>query len=135
MKPSGPVLFYDGQCGLCSRAVRFVLRWENKTGETLKFAPLEGELARAVLNESLHQPPFETLVVWDGQTHWVEAAACRRVVKTLIIPMRTLLSCVLIPFLDPLTNRMYRFLSRNRFKLKLGQCSLPSDQMASRFLP
>jgi predicted DCC family thiol-disulfide oxidoreductase YuxK len=53
-----PVLFYDGQCGLCHRFVRFALS-EDRTG-SIAFAPLGGETflalpepARADLPDSL----------------------------------------------------------------------------------
>jgi len=36
------LLFYDGNCGLCHRAVRFILS-EDPRGEAFRFAPLQGE--------------------------------------------------------------------------------------------
>lgn len=44
-KGSGPkhLLFYDGQCGLCDRAVQFVYRIDKK--KLFAFAPLDGETA------------------------------------------------------------------------------------------
>ena len=135
VRPSESVLFYDGACGLCSRAVRFVLRWEDKKRKTLQFSPLQGNTAKMVLDDSLRQPPYATLVLWDGRTHWVEAAACRQVAQSLIAPIRIPLSCLLIPFLDPLTNRLYRLLSRNRNRLKLKRCSFPDGPITGRLQP
>jgi predicted DCC family thiol-disulfide oxidoreductase YuxK len=34
-------IFYDGHCGLCHRAVKFVLRHDH-AGNTFRFAPLQG---------------------------------------------------------------------------------------------
>jgi predicted DCC family thiol-disulfide oxidoreductase YuxK len=36
------ILFYDGHCGLCHRAVKFVLR-HDRSGHAFRFAPLQGE--------------------------------------------------------------------------------------------
>lgn len=36
------ILFYDGHCGLCHRAVKFVLQ-HDRTGRAFRFAPLQGE--------------------------------------------------------------------------------------------
>ncbi len=36
------MLFYDGHCGLCHRAVRFVLK-HDRSGSAFRFSPLEGE--------------------------------------------------------------------------------------------
>jgi predicted DCC family thiol-disulfide oxidoreductase YuxK len=42
--PAGPVLLYDGTCGLCTRLVQWVLRTDRQG--VLRFAPLNGDLAR-----------------------------------------------------------------------------------------
>jgi predicted DCC family thiol-disulfide oxidoreductase YuxK len=43
--PSGSsspeLLFYDGHCGLCHRAVKFVIK-HDRTGDAFRFAPLHG---------------------------------------------------------------------------------------------
>jgi predicted DCC family thiol-disulfide oxidoreductase YuxK len=36
------MLFYDGHCGLCHRAVKFVLR-HDPSGSAFRFAPLQGQ--------------------------------------------------------------------------------------------
>ena len=41
------VVFYDGVCGLCDRTVRFLLRRDRR--DRLRFAPLQGEVARKLL--------------------------------------------------------------------------------------
>jgi predicted DCC family thiol-disulfide oxidoreductase YuxK len=43
-------LFYDGGCGLCHRAVRFVLAEDS--GEAFRFAPLDGETFERVVDVS-----------------------------------------------------------------------------------
>ncbi len=37
------IVFYDGECALCNRWVRFLVKRDR--GRTLKFAPLQGETA------------------------------------------------------------------------------------------
>jgi predicted DCC family thiol-disulfide oxidoreductase YuxK len=65
MKPPnerpGPVLFFDGQCGLCNRVVRLLLRLDR--GGRLRFAPLQGPTAQAYLRQhGLPTEDFDTLV-------------------------------------------------------------------------
>ena len=55
------VVYYDGLCGLCDRAVQFLLARDRAA--RLRFAPLQGETARATLPTALRTPPLETLVV------------------------------------------------------------------------
>src|SRR4051812_37486572 len=42
-----PVLFFDGECGLCNRVVRLLLRLD--TRGRLRFAPLQGPVAQDYL--------------------------------------------------------------------------------------
>jgi hypothetical protein len=45
--PDGPVVLYDGVCGLCARSVRWILRHEPPGTRLLQFAPLQGPTAEA----------------------------------------------------------------------------------------
>lgn len=58
---TGPVLFFDGTCGLCNRIVRLLLRWDRRG--LLKFAPLQGPTAQAYLRtHGLPTEDFDSLV-------------------------------------------------------------------------
>lgn len=55
------VLFYDGSCGLCHRAVRFVIR-ADRDGRAFRFAPLGGETFERLLPAA--RPPLpDSLIV------------------------------------------------------------------------
>jgi predicted DCC family thiol-disulfide oxidoreductase YuxK len=60
-----PVLLFDGECGLCQRVVRLLLRID-RAGR-LRFAPLQGVAAQAFLRgRGLPTKDFDTIVyVWD----------------------------------------------------------------------
>ena len=58
---SGPVLLYDGDCGLCNRVVRLLLRLDR--AERLRFARLQGEAGQAYLRaHGLPAADFDSLV-------------------------------------------------------------------------
>jgi predicted DCC family thiol-disulfide oxidoreductase YuxK len=58
---SGPVLLFDGECGLCQRVVRALLRMD-RIG-ALRFAPLQSPAAREFLRaHGLPADDFDTLV-------------------------------------------------------------------------
>ncbi len=58
---SGPVLLFDGECGLCNRCVRLLLRLD-RAGR-LRFAPLQGPSAQAYLKlRGLPTEDFDSLV-------------------------------------------------------------------------
>lgn len=50
-----PVLFFDGECGLCNRVVRWLLRLDRRG--VLRFAPLQGPAAQEFLR--MHGLPTE----------------------------------------------------------------------------
>jgi predicted DCC family thiol-disulfide oxidoreductase YuxK len=59
--PAGPVLLFDGECGLCHRCVRLLLRLDR--GARLRFAPLQSPAAQAYLRaRGLPTEDFDSLV-------------------------------------------------------------------------
>jgi len=65
IKPQGvgtEPIFYDGHCGLCHRAVRFVLA-EDRDGAAFRFAPLDSETFRAAVSEEERAKLPDSMVV------------------------------------------------------------------------
>ncbi len=61
VKP-GPVLLYDGECGLCQRLVRLLLRLDRRG--RLHFAPLQGPAAQSYLQQhGLPAADFESMIL------------------------------------------------------------------------
>lgn len=57
----GPVLFFDGECGLCQRIVRVLLRLDR--GARLRYAALQSPVAQAYLrHHGLPTTDFESLI-------------------------------------------------------------------------
>lgn len=56
-----PVLLFDGECGLCQRMVRLLLRLDRN--ERMRFAPLQGTAAQTYLRaHDLPTEDFDSLV-------------------------------------------------------------------------
>jgi predicted DCC family thiol-disulfide oxidoreductase YuxK len=55
-------LFYDGHCGLCHRAVKFVLR-HDREGKTFRFAPLQGPTFEAAVPAAQRAAMPDSMVV------------------------------------------------------------------------
>lgn len=64
---AGPVehVYYDGSCGLCHRAVRFLLS-EDGDGTRFRFAPLDGDAFRAEVGADARAALPDTVVVRRG---------------------------------------------------------------------
>lgn len=66
--PGFPVLLFDGNCGLCHRLVRVLLRMDES--ETLHFAPLQSPVGQAYLSRhGLPTEDFDSLVFVPDWTH------------------------------------------------------------------
>lgn len=58
---AGPVLLFDGECGLCHRVVRLLLRLDRYS--RLRYAPLQGPAAQAYLRaHGLPAADFDSLI-------------------------------------------------------------------------
>jgi predicted DCC family thiol-disulfide oxidoreductase YuxK len=137
----GPVLLYDGTCGLCNRAVRALLRIDRRG--TLRFATLQGAPGQAWLRaHGLALDNFGSLVFvrdWEGGTGGpgdyalrtdglAEALSACGGIGTVLAWMR------FIP--SPIRDGAYRLVSRLRYRI-FGEWRprpLARAEWASRFI-
>ena len=139
MSESGPIILYDGVCGLCNSLVQFLLKHDKRS--RLRFASLQSDFAAKVLRrhgidpkdldtvhvvENYEQPDEQVLQRSDailragselGGLYSVSAAAAK------VIPRA-------------LRDVIYRFVARNRYRVfgKYDTCMLPEPNQRSRFL-
>jgi len=135
--PGGPeirVVYYDGACGLCHRAVRFLVA-EDQLGQ-LTFAPLGGATFAASVDPGADLPDSVVVQLDDGSLH-VEAAAARILLDRLGGGWRLLAAPLhVIPL--PVTNLAYTAIARVRrrvFTRPKDQCPLLPPELQRRFLP
>lgn len=134
-----PVLLFDGECGLCNRVVRLLLR-SDRAGR-LRFAPLQGAPAQAYLrSQGLPTQDFDSLVFvadWNNpapggyelRTDGALAAAAlvggvwRLVAWTRVLPRG-------------LRDFGYRLVARSRYAIfgEYKPAPLPDPAWAERFL-
>jgi predicted DCC family thiol-disulfide oxidoreductase YuxK len=132
------IVLYDGVCGLCNRAVQFLLKRDRR--DRLQFASLQSDLAAKVLNRHGIDPkgldtvyavlnygePNETLLAkgdaflfFAGVTGglWSVARAGK------IIPR-------------PVRDWLYDFVARHRYQVfgKSESCMLPDPEQRHKFL-
>ncbi|MEL6429425.1 MAG: DCC1-like thiol-disulfide oxidoreductase family protein [Planctomycetota bacterium] len=130
----GPVLFYDGECGLCARSVRFVL--DHERDDTLRFAPLQSELGRAVAARAGLDPDTPSTLVLLGADGEIakKSTAALRLARHLRMPWRLVrVGLVVPPFLR---NAVYDFIAKRRMKWFGGaeSCALPTRAELARML-
>lgn len=125
------IIFYDGECPLCNRAIRFILK-EDKKGEFF-FAPLNGKTAEQELSGlRLKNPNLDTLVLLEDGKIYLEGKGALRILwhlggKWLVLGW--------LSFLPPfLLDALYRLIARNRYRLFSGKVTI-DPQFQDRFLP
>jgi predicted DCC family thiol-disulfide oxidoreductase YuxK len=130
------LLFYDGHCGLCHRAVKFVLASDAKG--LFRFAPLQGETFGQKVPENVRETLPDSLVLLtpDGRLH-VKSDGTVEMLKVLGGSWAFLgLLLKLVP--RPLRDFGYDIVARVRHRLfarPSDACPVVPAELRSRFLP
>ncbi|RPJ83426.1 MAG: DUF393 domain-containing protein [Acidobacteria bacterium] len=136
--PPPPVLLYDGTCGLCAGAVRFVLRHDRR--KLLRFASLDSNFARPILSRQPELPALDTVVWYEppGEDRperlLTRSTAILQVLRYLGGRWKLGLLAAVVPRsgLDFLYGLVAR--SRRRLSGHAGACVLPPPAERHRFL-
>jgi predicted DCC family thiol-disulfide oxidoreductase YuxK len=133
----GPVLFYDGECGVCSRSVDLVLRHDRR-GE-LRFASLRGAFGAALLARHPELVGVDSLF-WvesappgDGERVLDRSEAVLAVARYLGGGWRAAAVLRVIP--RSLRDAGYSWFARRRRRFgRSPACRVPTPAERSRFL-
>ncbi len=137
----GPVLFFDGECGLCNRIVRLLLRLD-RAGR-LCFAPLQGKSAQEYLRaHGLPTVDFDTLIFvpdWSRREHPEHHVRTTGVIAALRATGSQgagMLAALLAIFPAIVRDAGYRVVGRWRYRLfgPWRPRPLPRAEWAARFL-
>jgi predicted DCC family thiol-disulfide oxidoreductase YuxK len=128
-------LYYDGHCGLCHRAVRFVLA-EDLAGDAFRFAPLQGEQFQASVSAAEREALPDSLVVRSGAGALLtRSAAVIHILRRVGGFWRLLAGMVaLIP--APLRDAAYDGVARIRYRLfarPADVCPILPAELRARF--
>jgi predicted DCC family thiol-disulfide oxidoreductase YuxK len=129
------MIFYDGSCGLCHRAVRFILA-EDRRGEAFRFAPLGGEVFHAAVTEGRRAALPDSLVVLTAEGELLSRSSAVLYVMRRLGGMWRMVS--LIGQLTPVAWRdgVYDAVARMRYRLfrkPESACPLLPGHLRSRF--
>ena len=129
----GPVVLYDGECGLCNRSVKFLLARDR--GQ-LWYAPLQGETAQALRARHPEIPStLESVVLVDHERVYVRSKAFLYGAKYLTAPWRWAYALRWLPAF--LLDLGYRLIARIRYRVwgKYDACRLPTTDERAKLLP
>lgn len=128
------IVLYDGECGLCHGFVGWLLR--RSGAETFRFAPLQGDTARAMRKRFDGFPADLTTVVFvEGNRFHVRSHAVFHILKHLRFPWRPLAALRVIP--SPVTDFAYNLVASVRYAIfgRRDHCIVPGPAIRQRFLP
>jgi predicted DCC family thiol-disulfide oxidoreductase YuxK len=130
----GPILLYDGKCGVCSEAVQWVLAHERS--HSLRFAPIEsavGSELRALAGIPVDVDSMLWAELRDGRVHAdTRSSAMLRVLAYVGGPWRWLTALRVVPAF--VRDAGYRVFAKLRYRLRAQSCLVPTAQERARFL-
>lgn len=128
---SAPIVYYDGDCGLCQRSVRWLIRRDPRG--VLRYAPLQGETARRNLPPLPEDAGEWALHYQDERGLHRGSGAVLRAIRRLGGKWTTLATLgLLVP--RPLRDAVYGIIARARHRYPVA-CELPAPEERGRFLP
>lgn len=134
METGGPILFYDGVCGLCDRLVQFVLRHDRRAH--FRFAALQGAAAAQTLAHFGKSPDdLDTMYVLTSDGRLLQRArAILFVLGGLGLPWSIGAIFGVLPTV--VIDWFYNRVAKNRYRMfgKRESCRLPSGDERARFL-
>ena len=130
---SGPVVFMDGDCVLCTTGARLIARLDRK--EEFRICPIQTPTGAAVLRHYGLEPddPTTWLYLADGRAYTSLDAMIRAGTRMGGIG-KLLLGLRMLP--RPLQDWLYRRLARNRYRLfgRTDMCAVAGPGLRARLM-
>ena len=136
--PSNPIVLYDGVCGLCNRAVQFLLKRDRH--DRLRFASLQSEFAAQLLQRhGFDNKDLDTVYVVLNQGDSGEALLAKG--DAFLVFARELGGLWNVARLGRIIPRrirnwLYDFVARHRYQIfgKYEACMLPDPRYKHKFI-
>ena len=133
MRLAQNILLIDGECMLCQRITRFVVRHDEQ--KIFKFASLQSEAGRHLLERYGMPANYgDTFVLIQNKKHYTGSGAALRVSRELGGIWRSFYIFIIVP--PFIRNFVYNIVAANRYRWfgKRDQCMLPDPELRSRFI-
>ena len=132
MKPL--IIFFDGPCVFCNFWIRTLCKWDKN--DRLRFSSLDSDLALKFSSQrDINISNKDTVIVWDQLDGiYTESRAFFKIIKTLGGLFNLILIFSIIPKF--LTDWIYRFIARNRYKWfgSYDTCPTPDPTFKHKYL-
>lgn len=132
MNLSGPIIFFDGVCGLCNHSVDWVITHDQR-GQFF-FAPLQGETAKKMLPDKFTNDLSTIVLYYEGKIY-TKSDAIILITTKLQGPIKIFTLLKFVPVI--IRNFFYDLVAKFRYRLfgKKQTCRLPLAHEKKFFLP
>lgn len=130
---SDPIILFDGVCGLCNRAVRFIVR-HDRAGQ-FRFAHLQSAVGRSLADGTgLSEPLPDSVLLVEGDTVCASSDAALAIARRLDGRWSALRWFGILP--RGLRDAGYRWIARHRYRWfgRSDACQVPTPDLATRFI-
>jgi predicted DCC family thiol-disulfide oxidoreductase YuxK len=126
------LLLFDGVCNFCNDSVLWVI--DRDPTERFQFASLQSELGQRLVRERGLPTEVSTIVLIEGERHYVRSAAALRVARHLRLPWPLLYALIAVP--RALRDAAYDFFAARRYVWfgKSESCRVPTPALRRRFV-
>ncbi len=133
MNIRNPIVFYDGECGMCHGVVRFAIARDRR--DRFRYAPINGETWRKLVDDG-SDPETTTIHLLDENGIFVRSSAVCRLLFGLGGAWK-FLGCLLWLIPLPLRNLGYRAVASIRYRIagRVDACTIPAPDAVDRLLP
>jgi predicted DCC family thiol-disulfide oxidoreductase YuxK len=136
LDPAPEIVFYDGHCGLCHGAVKFILRRDHTMA--FQFAPLQGPTIEKMIPPATRKYLPDSVVVLTGSGRTLTRSdAFLHILSRLGGGWHALaLSAAIFP--RPVRDAVYNTIARIRYRVfgrKDDLCPVMPAELRKRFLP
>jgi len=132
-KDKTTVLLIDGQCMLCNRITRFVVKRDKQ--KIFRFATLQSPFGQQLLRDgNLPIDDLDTFVMVHSKQYYTKSEAALRVLRKLDGWWWVLYPFILVPLV--MRNYVYDIIARNRYRWfeQNDMCILPTPELLDRFM-
>ncbi|MBK3497198.1 DUF393 domain-containing protein [Viridibacillus sp. YIM B01967] len=120
------ILIYDGQCNMCSRFIRFIVKINKNP--TIKITNFDSQWSKDNIDKSI-----DSMIFFENNKKYIYSDA---VINILISANRLFLPLVIVKIIPKfIRNSVYKFIAKHRRKImKNKHCPLPSKEENNIFL-
>ncbi len=126
-----PIVFYDGDCGLCNRSVAFVLK--NEKAPVIHFAAIQSSFTLEFFTKnSWDAPDLSTVYFYENGKLNQKSTAALKLGRYLKAPRSWMIAFLIVPKF--IRDGVYNFIAKRRKRISKGYCVMPKPGDKERFL-